>query len=263
MRPGLDEPLAVFAGGEQGSLMLGALSFLTVVGRAKAPSPTQHCWFPVVGAAIGAAVGLVYWGAAQWWPLPVAASLALVADLCITGLLHMDGLADAADGLLPHLERARRLEVMSAPDTGAFALAVVATTLLLRWVGWANASIGGAQVVAATAGLWALSRGLMVITMRMGTYARPGGGLASAFAGGGSRVGTLALASLAVGLGMGGLMLGRGVIAGVIAGTVALVAGVGVVWLAARRLGGYTGDVLGAAGVMLETVGLIAIAARP
>lgn len=241
----------------------GALSFLTIVGRARTPAASQQIWFPVVGAAIGATVGLVYWGAAQWWPLPIAAALAVVADLCITGLLHIDGLADSADGLLPHLDRARRLEVMSAPDTGAFALAVVAMTILLRWAGFVGSNIGGAQVVAATAGLWAWSRGLMALTLRLGTYARPGGGLASAFGGRSSQLGTYVIAVLTAGLGLGGLMLGRGVIAGAIAGAVALAAGVGVLWLARRRLGGYTGDVLGAAGVMLETVGLIAIAARP
>jgi adenosylcobinamide-GDP ribazoletransferase len=241
----------------------GALSFLTIVGRARTPAASQQIWFPVVGAAIGATVGLVYWGAAQWWPLPIAAALAVVADLCITGLLHIDGLADSADGLLPHLDRARRLEVMSAPDTGAFALAVVAMTILVRWAGFVGSHIGGAQVVAATAGLWAWSRGLMALTLRLGTYARPGGGLASAFGGRSSHRGTYAIAVLTAGLGLGGLMLGRGVIAGAIAGAVALAAGVGVLWLARRRLGGYTGDVLGAAGVMLETVGLIAIAARP
>jgi len=249
----------------------GALSFLTIMGRARTPAASQQIWFPVVGAAIGATVGLVYWGAAQWWPLPIAAALAVVADLCITGLLHIDGLADSADGLSPHLDRARRLEVMSAPDTGAFALAVVAMTILLRWAGFVGSNIGGAQVVAATAGLWAWSRGLMALTLRLGTYARPGGGLASVFGGRSSQRdtqrdtqrGTYVIAVLTAGLGLGGLMLGRGVVAGAIVGAVALAAGVGVLWLARRRLGGYTGDVLGAAGVMLETVGLIAIAARP
>lgn len=245
--------------------MLGALAFLTVLGRARRPAPGQQYWFPVVGAGVGALVGLVYWGAAQWWPVPVAAALAVVADLCLTGLLHIDGLADSADGLLPHLPRGRRLEVMSAPDTGAFGVAVVAAVLLLRWAGWASVDVGGAQIVAATAGLWALARGLMALVLRVGRYARPGGGIADAFGGNGrpSLRGTLVLGMITAVLGGGGVMLGRGVLAGLVVSAVSLVAGLGVVWVAYRRIAGYTGDVLGASGVMLETAGLIALAARP
>ena len=49
---------------------------------------------------------------------------------------------------------------------------------------------------------------------------------------------------------------------GAIVAIAAIAAGVGVLLLGRRRLGGYTGDVLGAAGVVLETVGLVALAAR-
>jgi len=64
------------------------------------------------------------------WPL--AAALVLVADLALTGMLHVDGLADAADGLLPHhRDTARRLEVMAAPNVGAFGVAVVVFALQL------------------------------------------------------------------------------------------------------------------------------------
>lgn len=246
--------------------MLGALGFLTVLGGARPPSPTQQYWFPVVGAAIGATVGLVFWGASMWWPLPVAAALAVVADLALTGLLHIDGLADSADGLLPHLEPDRRLAVMSAPDTGAFGVAVVGAALLLRWAGWTSSGLRGAQVVAATAGLWALARGLMALVLRLGRYARPGGGIATAFGGEAQRRspwGTIILIALTALLGGGGVLLGRGVLAGIVVCAVAITVGLGVVWVAHRRIAGYTGDVLGASGVMLETAGLIALAARP
>lgn len=245
--------------------MLGALAFLTVLGRARHPAPHQQYWFPVVGAAVGAVVGLVYWGATQWWPVPVAAALAVVADLCLTGMLHIDGLADSADGLLPHLSPERRLEVMSAPDTGAFGVAVVAVVLILRWAGWASVGLTGSQVVSATAGLWALSRGLMALVLRVGRYARPGGGIAEAFGGGGrqSRRGTLVLLLITAVLGGGGVMLGRGALAGLAVSAVSVIVGLGVIGMAHRRIAGYTGDVLGASGTMLETAGLIALAARP
>src|SRR5688572_14319385 len=103
--------------------MRRALAFLTPVGRATPPSPDALTWFPVVGAGIGAVLGGLWWATDQLWPPLVAAALVLAADLALTGLLHIDGLVDTADGLLPHLERERRLEVMAAPDAGAFGIA--------------------------------------------------------------------------------------------------------------------------------------------
>lgn len=243
--------------------MIGALAFLTVFGRGRAPSPRQQVWFPLVGALIGALVGLVWWGASQWWPPAVAAALAVATDLALTGLLHLDGLADCADGLLPHMNRDQRLRVMSQPDTGAFAVATVGAVLLLRWAGLASLGLRGAQTVAATAGLWALSRGLMATAMNTMHYARDIDGVGTLFRDATAtwRTAAVALASLA--LGAGGLMLGRGAGAGALCAVAAVAGGLAVLLLAQRRINGYTGDVLGAAGVLLETVGLLALAARP
>ena len=96
-----------------------ALAFLTPLGRAAVPDSRTMSWFPVVGALVGAVVGCVWWGADRLWPPAVAAALTVAADLALTGMLHVDGLADSADGLLPHLPRKRRLEVMADPAIGA------------------------------------------------------------------------------------------------------------------------------------------------
>ena len=242
--------------------MIGALAFLTIVGRGRRPDANQQLWFPVVGAMIGALVGLVWWGASQWWPPAVAGALAVAADLVITGLLHLDGLADSADGLLPHMTRERRLQVMSQPDTGAFAVAVVALVLILRWAGIASLNLRGARVVASTAGLWALSRGAMVVAMNVLPYARAEAGVGTLFRGERSTLRTGLVAITSILLGVGGMMLGRGALAGALCAVVALAGGTVVLTFARRRIGGYTGDVLGAAGVVLETVGLLALAAR-
>src|SRR5262249_51241339 len=110
--------------------MRRALSFLTPFGGAAHPAPSALAWFPVVGALIGLGVGAVWWGARRAWPSPAAAAIALIADAALTGMLHLDGLADAADGLLPPLPRARRLEVMADPRLGAFGAAGPAPGLL-------------------------------------------------------------------------------------------------------------------------------------
>ena len=233
--------------------VLGALSFLTPFGRARTPSGRTLDWFPAVGLALGALLGGVWWGADRAWPAPVAAALVVAADLAVTGLLHFDGLVDTADGLLPPMDRDRRLVVMAAPDAGAFGVGVAAVVLLLRWVALSELRVS----VLLLMGIWCLSRTTMALVARSQPYARTEGGLASAFIGK-ARWTPLALgAAASFGL-VCAWRFGPGV--AVIAAAVA--AAVATVALARRRIGGYTGDVLGAAGVLAETAGLIVAAAR-
>ena len=232
--------------------MLAAFGFLTPFGPARAPSPGTVRWFPLVGAVVGVAVGLMWWASSKGWHGHlVPAALAVATDLASTGMLHVDGLADSADGLLAHLSRDRRLEVMSQPDIGAFGLAATVVVLLLRFAAFDALRPDIALVV----GIWCVSRSLMVAAMLVLPYARTTGGLATAFLGG-SRVGTALAASIGVAAGAfvavwaGGAPAGAGLGAGAIAAAT-------VLWLARRRLGGFTGDVLGAAVVVSETAALL------
>ncbi len=239
-----------------------ALAFLTFLGRSRRPTPEALRWFGLVGALTGLALGALWWGAAQLWPRPVAAAVVVAADLAVTGLLHLDGLADAADGLLGHLGTERRLAVMRQSDVGAFGVGVVAVVLLIRWS--TLAALRPAPLLLAA--LWCLSRVAMAVTVVELPYARVEGGIVSAFRSksapdgprrGGARALSVALWCASAALGAA-WSLPAGVVA-VLAGTVAFSA---VVWLAFRRIGGFTGDVLGAAGILAESVGLLAAAAR-
>jgi len=236
-----------------GGGLRSALALLTVVGGAAAPSGAAVPWFPVVGAVVGLAVGGAWWGASQAWPRPVAAAVAVVVDLALTGLLHFDGLCDSADGLLAPMPRERRLEVMRSPGVGAFGATAAAAVLLVRWA--SLAALAPAPLL--VAGLWAASRTWMAAIMGWVPYARPSG-LASSFAPG-------ARARWALGVGVP-LCFALGMAWRAGPGAAALVAGAfgaaAVAWVGWRRVGGYTGDVLGAAGVVAETVGLLAAAAR-
>ena len=232
--------------------MRRALAFLTPLFGASEPRPRTLAWFPFAGAALGLVLGAVWWGAERVWPAAVAAAIVVAADLALTGLLHVDGLADSADGLLPHLDRARRLEVMAAPDVGAFGVAAVVAVLLLRWAALATTAPSPLLL----GGLWCASRTAMAVAARKVPYARPGG-LASAFLGGRTLSTALIGAVLATGLAFAGPgVVGIASVAGVVVG-----AG-GVVALARRRIGGFTGDVLGASGMVGETTGLLVAAAR-
>jgi adenosylcobinamide-GDP ribazoletransferase len=234
--------------------MRAALSFLTAVPGARTPRDTTLRWFPAVGALLGIALGGLWWATARAWPLPVAAVIVVVADLGLTGMLHLDGLADSADGLLPHLTRERRLEVMRDPTVGAFGVGTVVVVLLGRWA--VLATLRPAPLLLAA--LWCVSRTSMATVVNRVPYARTGSGLASAFAG--ARLPALAVAIVFAGA--AAVAAAWKVPAGPVAVAAALVGFGAVLLLAQRRIGGYTGDVLGAAGLVGETVGLLVAAAR-
>lgn len=243
-----------------------AASFLTVMGRGTPPSPRAFAWFPVVGALLGAGLGVLWWAAGHVFPGLVVAAVVVGADLVLTGLLHMDGLVDSADGLLPHLERERRLEVMSAPTAGAFGISVAALLIVARFAAVASlVPTGVARSVLLFAGIWCTSRSIMILGALISPYARAGEGhgLAAAFLpdDGASlrRTATAGIFGLGASAGALGWWRPEG---GLAAFGAALFGGVAVLVLARRRIGGFTGDVLGAAGVVAETLALIVAAAK-
>lgn len=209
-------------------------------------------------------VGGTWWLAGKVWPAVAAAAVALAADVAMTGYLHLDGLADAADGLLPPLDHEHRLTAMADPAVGAFGVVTVAVTLLLRF--GALASTPAAPLV--IGGLWCGSRTEMAVIAKTLPYARPGG-LAAAFveapeASGapaprqpGAAVPALVGSILAL-----GLALASHPTRGLAALAAEMLAMAAVALFARRRIGGFTGDVLGAAGVVGETAGLLVLAGK-
>jgi adenosylcobinamide-GDP ribazoletransferase len=113
-----------------------------------------------------------------------------------------------------------------------------------------------APSVLAIAGIWCASRTAMAVATRTLPYVRRGG-LASAFQGGSAfGVGVFGVVVAAVLAGIGRRGPGVAAIAATLLGAAA------VLWLARRRIGGFTGDVLGACGVVGETFGLLTLAAK-
>jgi adenosylcobinamide-GDP ribazoletransferase len=234
--------------------MRDALGLLTTFGRrghGGAITAASLRWFPAVGAVLGAVVGGAWWAAGRAWPRPVAAALVLAANAACTGLLHYDGLVDAADGLLPHADRARRLDIMRTPEAGAFGVTAVAIVVALQAA--ALASQRPSIVLAIT--LFATTRAAAAAVPAIVPYARAEG-MASALVPGAS------VLPLVAALPAGLLAALAGGIAGATAIVAALAGAAAVVVIAWRRVGGFTGDVLGAAIVVGETAGFIVAAAR-
>jgi adenosylcobinamide-GDP ribazoletransferase len=246
------------------SELRAAVAFLTPVDLSPSgqpsppPTPRSMAYFPLVGAAIGALVGLTWRQARRSFPPLLSATLAVAADCALTGALHLDGLADTADGLLAHVPSKDRLEIMAEPGTGSFAAVAVGLALLARAAALAALEPSPALLAA----LYCSSRSVMVVGSRWLPYARRDG-LVSAFLPQPDGRGQVdrSLLSAAVGalgaLGLAAAVAGR-------RGAIAVVAGWGgaalVFECSHRRVGGYTGDVLGAAGVCCETCALVVAA---
>jgi adenosylcobinamide-GDP ribazoletransferase len=212
--------------------------------------------FPLVGAGVGAVAAFVFLlgqllGLGDW----PAAALAVLAGIVLTGALHEDGLADTADGLIGGHDRDQRLMIMRDSRHGTFGVVAIVFSVLLRTA--ALAGIGepihaGLALIAAHAA----SRAALPFALRALVPARAEGLGATA----GRPSPSLAIGATAIGLLITLAALGpkHGAIGVGLVG--AAVFGLGV--LAHHRIGGYTGDVLGAFQQTGEIVMLLVAAAR-
>ncbi|MGH2768793.1 MAG: adenosylcobinamide-GDP ribazoletransferase [Actinomycetota bacterium] len=228
-----------------------ALAFLTILpvrARPGAPGRAALVAFPLVGLLLGAAWAGIAWGAVRLWgPLP-AAAFVLLFDLIATGGLHLDALADLADGLASRKPAGEARALMHRPEIGAVGAAVLVVALLLKF-----ALIGHLVAQARLGDLVAVPVAGRLAMVVLISIARPAPG--SALASGLSPAATsqvalwAGLTSLVVGLLVAGI---PGVVAMMLAGLAAPPAGS----YFRRRLGGITGDAVGAAGIGAEIVAL-------
>jgi adenosylcobinamide-GDP ribazoletransferase len=212
--------------------------------------------FPLVGAVVGLFGGLAFTGAslAGLPPLPCAI-LALTAMILVTGALHEDGLADTADGLGAGPDREKALAIMADSRIGSFGTIALVLALLSRLIAlaplWEPRQVMAVLIAAAMA-----SRALMPVVMLLQPSARAGG-LAAA-AGTPDPVRVMIGAFVAIGAAVGLLPLPTAIIGLAVAGSVGLLL---AAWLG-RRLGGCTGDTLGAVQQVAEIAFLFAIVSQ-
>ena len=237
---------------------LGAVSFLTRVPTGTGTRRPEELagfvpWFPAVGAGVGLAVAAVYVGAGQLLPPLPAASLAVVAGICLTGAFHEDGLGDTADAFAGGHDRDSTVRILKDPHLGTFGVLAVAASLLLR-VG-AVAALAPGAALAALPAAHALSRAGAVATMTA-LPAAGDTGLGASYVLALSR--RRALAGAVAGLAIALALLG---VTAVWAAAAAAVAAALLGRLAVRRIGGVTGDVLGAVQQLGEMLVLLAAVA--
>jgi adenosylcobinamide-GDP ribazoletransferase len=183
-------------------------------------------------------------------PVPLAAGLAVGVGVLVTGALHEDGLADTADGLGGGRTPERALEIMRDSRIGSYGALALMFSVGFRWA--AVAGMAPAQGALALIVAHCVSRAALAPAPLMAEYAREQG-LGRALDG--VRASDAAIALL-VGFAIS-LVAGVG---GLVAMAAALAAGGAVLALLVRRLGGYTGDGLGAIQQAAEIAALLALA---
>lgn len=200
-------------------------------------------WHPAAGAVIGALVGLVWWAASWMFPPLVAVLIATAFGLLLTGCFHEDGFADACDGLGGGTTRERALEIMKDSRIGTYGAAGLGMMLAGKVAALAALAPAAPLFWVLVAG-HALSRAASVQVIATSAYVRDHGTgkpVADGIGRDGLRFALLTGAATLV-----PLALAAGVLAPV-AGLAGLVLGaLAMRRVFERRLGGYTGDCLGA-----------------
>lgn len=235
---------------------LRAFSFLTILpvgqtlpseGKALARS---MAFFPLVGLVIGLLLALGHYLLSFFLPKPLVLWFTLGLLTLLTGGLHLDGLADTIDGLASGGSRERILEVMRDSRIGAFG--VISLILLIGAKYLALDQISNPSITHSLILMAVMGRNSMVLVCYLSPYARFGEGLGKPFAE--NLRGREMILSLASAFGIPLLLVG---IKGIL-----VFFGVGLFSLAYRfffikKLGGVTGDILGAANEMVELLCLI------
>ncbi len=210
--------------------------------------------WPLAGLAVGLAGAFAAWIAlGLGLPVGLAAALALAAQIMATGAMHEDGLADCADGFWGGQDHAARLEIMRDSRIGTYGTLALILDVLLRWLALSYLFEAG-HVWAPLLAVAVLSRIPMVAMMGWMAPARADGLSASLGAPDRETILIAAIAGMIAAL----LFAGHAAFpAAILAALAALATG----QLARARIGGQTGDVLGASQQLAEIAALATFAA--
>ncbi len=235
-----------------------AIRFLTIIplpGDLGAEEKDLHCsmpFFPIIGVLIGCCAALFYACSHSFIPVPVSSVLLVAFLLLISGGFHLDGLADTADGLLSSRPKEKILEIMRDSHIGTMGVMAILLNLAVKVTAFASLSYENAIIAAFLMPI--CGRVFLVVHPVIFPYARKEGGLADPFFN--SVTWGAACWSIAV------LFLWAWIFGGYLGLFAALLA-TGVSFLfgfwSNGKIGGITGDTLGATCELAETTIVLAM----
>jgi adenosylcobinamide-GDP ribazoletransferase len=232
--------------------LFSAIAFLTVIPvpeALKSRTPNgMFAGYPIAGILIGALFSVVFWAAGLVFPAAVTAVILIACSLLLTGAIHLDGLADCGDAFYGRRDKETTLRILKDPRIGTMGGAAIGLSLLARYASLVSLP---AHLALLSLPIMAMfSRSAVVVAMRLLPYVRSDSGILTAR----SSTGRGALAFSLVALAASLVLLP--------VPTVAALLVLGLFWrLSWKRIGGCTGDVLGATIEIGEIVCLVALAA--
>jgi adenosylcobinamide-GDP ribazoletransferase len=207
-------------------------------------------WFPAVGMIIGAFNALIYFLSAKVLEGMLPIVCAVLANVCITGALHVDGLADTCDGIFSARKKERMLEIMKDSRIGSNGTLAVVFDILIR--------VAILVSISSDKAIWLIfaapiaSRALMPLIMKLSVYARAEGGMGGLFLGKQSWIRTLA--AFVVGMIIVWLSLNSVGLASFAAAMLTIIFYRSYIY---SKIQGMTGDTIGAANEIAEIVFLL------
>jgi len=234
-----------------------ALSFLTRIPVRHKHEPSIGLaapWFPIVGVVVGAIVGGVAWGVSHITSPLVGSAVAVLVGVLITGAFHEDGLADVADAFVGGWSTEDRLRILKDPLHGSYGVAALCGSILLRVC--ALSAISPPQMFTAAIAAHCFARAGALALMLTTSLARHEG-LGSDYVKSLRR--SPAIISLAVSLFFVIFLLGVWSVA-VVGATI--VGAATIRWWSKKKIGGITGDVLGATEQVSEALILVVLSAK-
>jgi adenosylcobinamide-GDP ribazoletransferase len=238
--------------------LFAAIRFLTIApiagtwGTAEEDLARSVPWFPVIGLLLGAIAAAVAWSLSFVAPPMVTATAIVVVLLSFSGCLHVDGLADTADGLLSSRPRERILEIMKDSHTGAMGVIAIVCVILLKFA--SLASLPADQLWPAVLLMPLAGRCMIVVNMALLPCARPNG-LANIFYRRPTRL--AAIWAVAVLAAVAWYVLGS---RGLIVCAACMVITLAFSAYVYRKIGGATGDTFGAVCEIIEIVPALTLA---
>jgi adenosylcobinamide-GDP ribazoletransferase len=236
---------------------LGALGFLTrirVPNRALAlPLNSTAHYFPTVGLVVGGISALTFLACNQFLPVPISVWLSMIATILVTGGFHEDGLADSADGLGGGWTKADVLRIMQDSRVGSYGAIALVVTIALK--AQALASIPDNQIAGTMIVAHAVSRFYAISITYTNDYVRFEGKSNPISDGMTTRQFLFALITASLTL----LLLPWQ--AGLIAIAATFIARQYLVYRMKIRIGGYTGDLLGATQQITEVIIYLSVCA--
>jgi adenosylcobinamide-GDP ribazoletransferase len=161
--------------------LISGIQFLTLIpGGSSRPFDARRTipFFPLCGLLIGVLLAGVDSAAALLWDRPAVAVLDVLALVLISGALHLDGLADTADGLYGRRTPEQSLTIMKDSRIGAIGMVAVSCCLAVKWAGLSNLGIHRFELLIL---IPAFARASVLFGIRMLPYGRPQGGTGHAF----------------------------------------------------------------------------------